>query len=107
MILSIILQVVLGLGFIMFGYQKFVSEDMKQGFIHFGYGDGFRIFTGLVEILSAIVIIVGIWVKPLAVIGGGLLAATMIGAILTHVKMKDEFKNMVMPIVLFILPVRL
>lgn len=102
-VLSIILQVLLGLGFLMFGYQKFVSEDMKQGFHYFGYGDGFRVFTGLVEIIAAIIIITGIWVKPLATIGGIIIVVTMIGAVLTHVKIKDEVKNMSMPIVLLIL----
>jgi|SRR5690625_3411733 len=103
--ISIILQVLLGIGFIMFGYQKFVSEDMKQGFYHFGYNDAFRIFTGSFEIASAIVVLVGIWVKPLATIGGLMIVATMTGAILTHIKIKDEFKNMLMPIILFVLGV--
>lgn len=87
----------------MFGYQKFTSEDMKKGFVHFGYGDGFRLFTGTFEILSAIVIIIGIWVKPLATIGGIMIVVTMIGAIATHIKIKDEIKNMLMPFVLLIL----
>jgi|SRR5690625_2388987 len=103
MIVTIILQVLLGLGFLMFGYQKFTSEDMKKGFEYFGYGDSFRLFTGFVEILSAIIIIVGIWVKPLATIGGIMIVATMIGAIITHVKIKDQVKNMAMPFTLFLL----
>lgn len=103
MIFSIILQVLLGLGFVMFGYQKFTSEDMKQGFHYFGYGDGFRLFTGTVEVLAGIIIFIGIWVKPLATVGGLIIVLTMIGAVLTHIKIKDEFKNMAMPIVLFIL----
>lgn len=103
MVFSIILQVILGVGFIFFGYQKFVSEDMKNGFEYFGYSDGFRIFTGTVEIIGAIILIIGIWVKFLAFIGGLLLVATMIGAILTHIKIKDEVKNMMMPIILLIL----
>lgn len=103
MILSIILQVILGLGFLMFGYQKFTSEDMKKGFEYFGYGDGFRLFTGSVEVLSAIIIIIGIWIQPLAIIGSIMIVVTMLGAIMTHVKIKDEFKNMLMPIILLIL----
>lgn len=103
MIVSVILQVLLGIGFLMFGYQKFTSEDMKKGFKYFGYSDGFRLFTGAFEMLSAIVIIIGIWVKPLALIGGIMIAVTMIGAILTHMKIKDTFKNMFMPIILLIL----
>ncbi|WP_042349258.1 DoxX family protein [Bacillus massiliigorillae] len=102
-ILSIVLQVILGIGFIMFGYQKFTSEAMKQGFEYFGYSDGFRLFTGFFEIASAIVILVGIWVTSLATVGGAMIVVTMIGAIMTHVKMKDPFKNMMMPILLLVL----
>ena len=105
MVFSIILQILLGIGFIMFGYQKFVSEDMKQGFKYFGYGDGFRLFTGFFEILSAVIVIVGIWVKPFAAVGGIMIVVTMIGAILTHIKMKDTVKNLMMPIILLILGV--
>lgn len=103
MVLSIILQVLLGLGFMMFGYQKFVSEDMKQGFHYFGYGDGFRIFTGLFEVAAGMLMLVGIWVPVLALVGGIMVVMTMIGAIGTHVKMKDAVKNMMMPIVLLLL----
>lgn len=105
MVLSIVLQVILALGFIYFGYLKFTSEDMVKGFEHFGYTDSFRIFTGIVEIVGALLLIIGIWIKPVAFIGALLLAITMIGAILTHIKIKDEFKNMIMPIILFILNV--
>lgn len=100
---SVILQILLGIGFLMFGYQKFVSEDMKKGFQYFGYSDGFRIFTGFFEILSAIVLFIGIWIKPMATLGGLMIFITMIGAIFTHLKMKDGFKNMLMPIALLLL----
>lgn len=103
--LSVVLQVLLGIGFVMFGYQKFVSDEMRQGFIHFGYNDGFRVFTGIFEVLAGIIIVVGIWVKPLATVGGFMILVTMIGAILTHVKIKEELKNMSMPIILLILGV--
>ncbi len=103
LILSIILQVLLGLGFLMFGYQKFTSDDMKQGFHYFGYGDGFRVFTGLFEVVAGIIVLVGIWVSSLATVGGIMIVVTMIGAILTHIKMKDSVKNMSMPIILFVL----
>lgn len=103
--LSIILQVLLGIGFLMFGYQKFTSEQMKKGFEHFGYSDSFRLFTGFFEIASAVVIMIGIWVAPLATIGGLMIVATMIGAIMTHIKMKDKIQGMFMPIILLVLGV--
>ena len=46
-VLSIILQGILGLGFLMFGFMKFGSKQMVEGFKRYGYPGGFRVFTGL------------------------------------------------------------
>ncbi len=102
-VLSIILQVILGLGFLMFGFMKFGSKQMVDGFKHYGYPGWFRVFTGLVELVSAALVIAGIWNETLAAWGGLFIVATMIGAIFTHIKMKDSVKNMMMPIILLIL----
>ncbi|HTG71556.1 MAG TPA: DoxX family protein [Candidatus Udaeobacter sp.] len=102
-ILSIVLQVILGLGFLMFGLMKFGSKQMVEGFKHYGYPGWFRVFTGIVEVISAILVIAGIWNKTLAAWGGLFIVATMIGAIFTHIKIKDTVQQMMMPIILFIL----
>lgn len=100
---STILQVVLGLGFIMFGLMKFGSKQMVEGFKHYGYSAGFRIFTGVVEVAAAVLLIAGIWNGTLAAIGSFLVVATMIGAIFTHIKIQDKLKDMMMPIILLVL----
>ncbi|WP_419961777.1 DoxX family protein [Psychrobacillus sp. BM2] len=100
---STILQVVLGLGFIMFGLMKFGSKQMVEGFKHYGYSAGFRIFTGVVEVVAAVLLIAGIWNGTLAAIGSFLVVATMIGAIFTHIKIQDKLKDMMMPIILLVL----
>lgn len=102
-ILSIILQVILGLGFLMFGFMKFGSKQMVEGFKHFGYPGWFRVFTGLVELISAALVIAGIWNETLAAWGGLFIVGTMVGAIFTHIKIKDTAKEMMMPIILLIL----
>ncbi|RLL40129.1 DoxX family protein [Oceanobacillus piezotolerans] len=101
--LSIIIQILLGLGFTMFGLSKFTSKDMIEGFKGYGYPAWFRMFTGAVELLAAVLLIVGIWNELVAAIGGLFVVGVMVGAVLTHIKIKDEFKNMVMPIILLIL----
>lgn len=101
--LSTILQVLLGLGFMMFGFMKFGSAQMIEGFKHYGYSAGFRIFTGVTELAAAVLLIAGIWNDTLAALGGLIIVGTMIGAILTHIKIKDTVKNMMMPIVLLFL----
>jgi putative oxidoreductase len=98
--LSIILQVILGLGFIMFGFMKFGSAQMVEGFKQYGYSAGFRIFTGVMELAAAALLIAGIWNDTLAAVGGLLVVGLMIGAIFTHIKIQDKIKDMVMPIIL-------
>ncbi|MBQ6445935.1 DoxX family protein [Cytobacillus oceanisediminis] len=102
LVLSTILQVLLGLGFLMFGFMKLGSKQMVEGFKHYGYPGWFRVFTGLVELISAVLVIVGIWNETLAAWGGLLIIVTMIGAIITHIKIKDTVKSMMMPIILLI-----
>jgi uncharacterized membrane protein YphA (DoxX/SURF4 family) len=102
-VLSIILQAILGLGFLMFGFMKFGSKQMVEGFKHYGYPGWFRVFTGMVEVLSAVLVIAGIWNETLAAWGGLFIVATMFGAIFTHIKIKDTVQQMMMPIILLIL----
>ncbi|MDO6851670.1 DoxX family protein [Priestia megaterium] len=70
---------------------------------HYGYPGWFRMFTGMVEIISAVLVIVGIWNEKFAAWGGLFIIVTMIGAIFTHIKIKDSVKQMMMPIILLIL----
>ncbi|MGM0835434.1 MAG: DoxX family protein [Bacillota bacterium] len=102
-VLSIILQVILGLGFLMFGILKFGSKQMVDEFGRYGYPGAFRIFTGLVEVIAAVLVITGIWNEKLAAWGGLFIVGTMLGAIFTHFKVKDSVNKMMMPIVLLIL----
>jgi putative oxidoreductase len=102
-ILSIVLQVILGLGFLMFGFMKFGSKQMVEGFRQYGYPGWFRLFTGMVEVISGVLVIAGIWNGTLAAWGSLLIVITMIGAIVTHIKLKDTVGKMMMPIILFIL----
>jgi uncharacterized membrane protein YphA (DoxX/SURF4 family) len=102
-ILSIILQGILGLGFLMFGFMKFGSKQMVDEFKRYGHPAGFRVFTGLVEVISAVLVISGIWNDALAAWGALLIVGTMLGAIFTHMKVKDPANKMMMPIILLIL----
>jgi len=102
-ILSIVLQILLGIGFILFGMMKFGSKQMVDNFQTYGYPAWFRFFSGLVEVGAAVLLIAGIWNGTLAAWGALLVVATMIGALLTHIKIKDTMKNMMMPFVLLVL----
>lgn len=104
-ITSIVLQVILGLGFLMFGLMKFGAKQMVQEFQRYGYSKGFRVFSGLIEVIGAAGMIVGIWKPQFAALAGILLAATMIGALFTHIRLKDPGKNMGAPFILLILSI--
>lgn len=103
-ITSIILQVILGLGFFMFGFMKF-GKQMTKEFQRYGYPQGFRIFTGLIEVICAAGMFLGIWYPPFAALAGILLAVTMIGALATHLRVKDPGKSMGAPSILLILSI--
>lgn len=101
--LPIIIQILLALMFLLAGVPKFTSNQQVEAFKAYGYPQSFRIFTAIVEVATAFLLIIGIWNQQSAAIGGFLVFATMIGAIFTHIKLKDRFKNMVLPIVLLVL----
>lgn len=105
-IVSIVVQALLGLGFLMSGSLKIVGvkQSLEQR-DHLRVAPWFWRFTGLVEVVGALLVFVGIWLHVLALAGGALLGATMIGAVLTHVLNKDAFARYVPAIILFVLAI--
>ena len=89
----------------MFGLMKFGAKQMKQEFQRYGFSQGFRIFTGLIELTGAVGLILGIWYPQFTVLAGILLALTMIGALITHIRIKDPGKTMGAPFLLLILSI--
>ena len=79
-VLSIVLQSILGLGFLMFGLGKF-GKQMKEEFNRYQLSPSMRIFTGLVEIASAIIVIIGTWEDPYAAVGGILIGLVLLLAL--------------------------
>lgn len=106
-IVSIILQVVLALAFLGAGGSKVAGvKQMKENFQHFGLPRWFLTVTGLIEVISAIGLIAGIWEPLLIVLAGLLLACTMIGAILAHIFLgHDSIGKSAAPFVLLVLSV--
>ncbi len=104
-ITSIVLQIILGVMFLMAGVMKFGSKQQVEAFNHYGYSQGFRVFTGIVEIIGAAAMIVGIWYPVIATLAGLWLGITMLVATITHIRVKDPAKVMTMPIILLILAV--
>jgi len=92
-IVSIIIQALLGLMFVMAGIMKVAGVKMHvDNFAQWGLPQWFRVVTGLVELIAAALLIVGIWKDSWAALGGLLLAVTMLGGVLVHVRAKEPFK---------------
>jgi putative oxidoreductase len=75
------LKALAALAFIGAGSMKLIGNpDMIAVFDAVGVGQWFRYVTGLIEVGSAVLL----FVPGMQLIGAGLLAATMVGAILAH-----------------------
>ena len=76
-----LLQIVSAAIFLMTGWMKLSgNEQMVELFAAIGIGQWFRYLTGLIEVSSAILLLI----PALSGVGAMLLALTMIGAIVTH-----------------------
>ncbi|CAN5651725.1 hypothetical protein BH24ACT21_BH24ACT21_16670 [soil metagenome] len=105
-VIGIVLKVLLGLVFLGAGGSKLAgAQQMVEMFDHFKYPRWFMYFTGAVEIVGALGVLVGILAPVLAVLGGLLLAATMVGAVFTHIRVKDSVSMMVPPGILLVLSI--
>lgn len=93
-IISIILQVLLGFVFLMAGYGKVTGSKMHvQGFNHWKLPQWFRVVTGIVELAGALALFIGIFAHSWAAVGALIIGITAIGGILTHLRVKDSFKQ--------------
>jgi putative oxidoreductase len=100
-----IVQVLLGLGFTINGSMKLIGRGPSPGhFVHFGYPRWFLTFTGGVELLVGLGMLLGFWLPVLVPLAALLLIATMIGALYTHrVRGKDPLSALLPPTVVLVL----
>jgi uncharacterized membrane protein YphA (DoxX/SURF4 family) len=90
--------------FLMAGSAKLAGAKMHvEMFQKWGLPQWFRTVTGLVELLGAAAMIIGIWQPSWAAAGALWLGITSFVGILVHVRVKDTFKQTFMIILLFII----
>ncbi|WP_260287756.1 DoxX family protein [Peribacillus aracenensis] len=93
-ILTWILQGLLALMFIMAGMGKTFGSNMhKEAFEQWRLPQWFRVVTGIVELTAAIFLIIGFWSTNFAIIGALIIVFTSIGGVITHLRVKDGFKE--------------
>ena len=83
-------------------YRGGAASSMKEEFAAYGLSESTMYIIGALKVLSALGLIVSIWVPMLTLPSAGLMAILMIGAILMHVKIKDSPKQS-MPATIFLL----
>lgn len=84
------MQGVLALAMVGAGGAKIAGiESQIEEFQRYGYPQWFRLATGGIELLAGVVLVAGLFVTPVLALGGSLLVATMVGAVVTHVRMGD------------------
>jgi len=84
-IISITLQVLLAVAFLGAGVTKVIGTQQHiKHFEQWRYPQWFRTVTGLVEVIGAAGMAVGIWVPEVGLLAGLWLGATMLGAVYTH-----------------------
>lgn len=102
-IIIIILQIILGIFFIMTG-SKILSGAMKADFSRLGYPPIFNQITGTFELLGGLAMLIGIFYGMFAFLASILLGATMLAGALSLVFLgNDPIKKAMPAIVLLIL----
>ena len=101
--LSTILAAVLGIVFFGAGVAKLTRQQkMVDNFERWGYPRSVLAATGSVELLAAVLLLVGIAVNALAITGALLVMFVMAGALMTHTRAKDSLADFVPPPVLLV-----
>ena len=101
------IQGLLAIGFLLFGFMKVSANPMQvDAFTNvYGYGTTFMYVVGIVEIISAIGLVIGFWKKNLVPVFSGILTVVMAGAVFTHLNAGQSFDVAMMPFVLLILAI--
>lgn len=90
-VVTIILAVLLTLGFAMSGLQKLTSAKMMvEGAAHLGVPYSRYKVIGVLEILAAIGLIIGLWVAALGIAAAVGLVLLMAGAVTFHLRAGDK-----------------
>ena len=102
--LSTILAAVLGIAFLGAAIPKLTGQQkMVDSFERWGYQPAVLTATAAVELLAAVLLLVGIAIDALAITGALLIVVVMTGALWTHARAKDAVAEWVPAAVLLVL----
>nr|WP_144925247.1 DoxX family protein [Paenibacillus bovis] len=90
MSIVIVLKGILIFMFVMLGMQKIVGHPMQvEIFNNLKLPQWFRIVTGWVQLVGVLLLVIGFWVNWMNVFAGIWLGITMLGAFISHLRIKD------------------
>jgi putative oxidoreductase len=93
-IVGVVLQSLLALMFLMSAFSKISGNKMQvEAFKHYRLPQWFRVVTGVIEFVSAAALVVGYWEPSWTTVGALILGIVGIGGTLTHIRIKDSFKQ--------------
>lgn len=100
-----ILEGLLTLAFVMAGWTKVSgSEVQRKAFMEsYRYPVGLMYFVGAMEILGGLGLLAGYWAPILAALAAAGLGVIMIGAVSTHVRIRDTANHTLPALVLLVL----
>ncbi|MFJ5788544.1 DoxX family protein [Lysinibacillus sp. NPDC093197] len=105
-IVSIIFQTLLMLMFFMASFGKLRGAKTPiEEFNKLRLPQWFRVITGVIELISAVALIIGYWDASWLAVGALLITCTAICGVLAQVRIKDSFKNMLMIIVIGVMAI--
>ncbi len=104
-IATVILSVLLALGFAMAGVSKLSTsaDKMVTELGRLGVSARLVRIIGVLEILGAAGLVIGVWLGPLSIAAATGLTLLMIGAVLYHLRARDTAKNTMASLILFLL----
>ncbi|NRD78507.1 DoxX family protein [Bacillus sp. BRMEA1] len=102
-IVTIILEIILGIGYVIVGFMKFGAKEPVESFKQYGYSVGFRILVGIAEILGGIGMLIGIWSKLAGSLAGLWIVVIMLGALVTQIRAKSHANEVMLPVYFLVL----
>lgn len=103
-VFSIVLQSLLILYYLFSGSAKVIGAKYWDDIFNtLKLPQWFRIVTGFVQLIGAIVLIVGFWIEGAIAWAGIWLGITMLLAVLAHIRVKDQFGKTMTPVVFLVL----
>ncbi|SHN30019.1 DoxX family protein [Gracilibacillus kekensis] len=96
MVISYVLQGILGVVFLSIGIQKIMGDQLQMDiFKNLKLPQWFRVVTGWVELVGVVGLVIGFWLPWFLVIAGLWFGVTMMVGMITHIRVKDPLSKII------------